>query len=111
VRFEEAEEAGLVDYFGNSTLLVGLLVVLLLLDFLFGGISAFEPLDVCAFALLNDVQLPHVEGLLEFMLLKIVVLFELENQVKAEAFLMLNKRNVDKMHQNRSVLLLNGLTD
>jgi hypothetical protein len=58
---EDIEEAFSFNSLDNSSGLVGLLVLLLLLDLLLGGVLAFVPLDGSTFNLLNIVLIATIE--------------------------------------------------
>ena len=104
---EEVEETLLLDSLGDCLSWLALLCLLLLLDLLLGNILAVFPFDLSALALLNDVLLSHHEALLQLGVLEVVVLLKSEDEIEAVASGVKVTGDLLKMHENRSVFLLN----
>ncbi len=108
---EEVEETLLLDSLGDGLSWLALLCLLLLLDLLLGNILAVFPFDLSALALLNDVLLSHYEALLQLGVLEVVVLLKSEDEIEAVASGVKVTGDLLKMHENRSVFLLNQASD
>lgn len=95
----------------GDSLVSGLLVLGLLLDLLLGDVLTVLPADLAALAFFDDVLLGHHEGLLQLLVGEVVVLLEGEDDVESIALVVEVALDIEQVHQDGSVLLLDQATD